>query len=115
MEEKIFNLMEKMYVDLSSKIDSVQSDLSSRMDSVQSDLSSRMDGLQSEILDVKSNMATKHDIVRIESKMDNNFTALYDGYQQSIEGICELRGEIRELTIKVENQEIRLQVLRTVK
>jgi len=96
MDDKVFNLLEKMYV---------------------------------EIQEVKANMATKQeltdtreeishirqDIVRIEDKMDSNHKALYDGYKQTIEGITELRVKLDKLTDRVENQEIRLQVLRSVK
>lgn len=65
--------------------------------------------------DMKERMSTKQDIVRLENKMDINFKALYDGYQQSIEGINNLREKIDKLADRVENQEIKLQVLRSVK
>lgn len=51
----------------------------------------------------------------LENKMDTNHKALYDGYKQSIEGIMELSKKLEKLTDKVENQEIKLQVLRSVK
>jgi len=47
--------------------------------------------------------------------MDTNHKALYDGYKQSIEGITELRVKLDKLTDRVENQEIKLQVLRSAK
>ncbi|MFT9496969.1 MAG: hypothetical protein ACH0QC_18385, partial [Anaerosolibacter sp.] len=65
MDDKIFSLLEKMYTDLTEKIDRVNS----------------------EMQEMKTNMATKQDIVRLEHKIDENHTALYDGYNQSIEGI----------------------------
>lgn len=40
--------------------------------------------------DIKS---VKQDIVKLEHKMDDNHKALYDGYQQSIEGINVLTQE----------------------
>lgn len=64
---------------------------------------------------MEANMATKQDIVRLEDKMDTNHKALYDGYKQSIEGINEIRQRLDKLTDRVENQEIKLQVLKSAK
>lgn len=50
--------------------------------------------------------------VKLENKMDENHTALYDGYKQSIEGINELREKVDKLTDQVEHQEIKLQVIK---
>lgn len=50
MDEKVFNLLETMYPDLSSKIDN----------------------MDNELKELKINVATKHDIVRLENKMDEN-------------------------------------------
>lgn len=93
MDEKMFNLMEKMYT---------------------------------EMQEMKENMATKQDLekleskvnqnlARLENKMDNNHKTLYDGYKQSIEGITDIRQKLDKLTDRVENQEIKLQVLKTAK
>lgn len=82
MDEKMFNLLEKMYI---------------------------------EIKEMKANMATKQDIVRLENKMDENHKTLYDGYKQSIEGITEIREKLNKLTDRVDNQEIKLQVLKSTK
>lgn len=65
MEDKVFDLLEKMYI---------------------------------EMQEMKINMATKQDIVRIENKMDTNHKALYDGYKQSIEGITEVNEKLDRLT-----------------
>lgn len=82
MDDKVFDLLEKMYI---------------------------------EIQEMKVNMATRHDIVRLENKMDINHKALYDGYKQSIEGITEVKDKLDKLTDRVENQEIQLKVLKSVK
>lgn len=54
MDEKIFNLLETMYSDLTGKMDK---------------LTSRMDSMEDYI---QNNVATKHDMVRLENKMDVN-------------------------------------------
>lgn len=65
-----------------------------------------------ELQEVKENFATKHDMVRIENKMDISHKALYDGYKQSIEAITEIKHKLDELTKRVETQEIKLQALK---
>ncbi len=90
MEDKIFEMLSKMY---------------------------------GEMQEMKENMATKHEmqqdfnkinqtIVRLEDRMDANHKALFDDYQQSIEGINELRSKVDKLTDQVEHQEIKLQVIK---
>lgn len=95
MDEKIFNLLEKMYVDLSGKIDS----LNGKIDSVNQDLSGKIDNV-------------RQDITRLEHKEDENHKALYDGYKQNSERIEELNIKVDKLTEQVEHQEIKLQVIK---
>ncbi len=47
--------------------------------------------------------------------MDKTHKALYDGYKQSIEKITEIEEKLDKLAYKVENQEITLKVLKSVK
>ena len=77
MDEKVFNLLETMYADLSSKIDN----------------------MDNELKELKINVATKHDIVRLENKMDENDKALYDGYKLSYEKLEVLEEKVKEIDI----------------
>lgn len=45
------------------------------------DLTGKIDNMDKELKELKINVATKHDIVRLEYKMDENHKALYDGYK----------------------------------
>lgn len=98
MDNKVFDLLEKMYIEMQE-----------------------MKGNMATKDDI-ANMATKddiikinHSLVRLEQKMDIHHKALYDGYKQSIEGITDIKEKLENLTDRVENQEIKLQVLRSVK
>ena len=91
MENKTFELLEKMY----------------------SDIQSRFDMMGNEIKEVRKKM--QNGFVRLENKMDENHKALYDGYKQNSEAITEIREDIKELKSRVENQEIELRVIRNVK
>lgn len=64
MEDKVFDLLEKMYIEMQE----MKSTMATKQDIVE----------------------TRQDIVSLENKMDTNHKALYDGYKQSIEGIMEL-------------------------
>ncbi len=86
MEDKVFGLLEKMYV---------------------------------EMKEMKSNMATKkdldntrQDLARLEDKMDNHFKALYDGYKQNTEKLCEVEVKVNDLNNKVEGQEVEVRVIK---
>lgn len=109
MDDKIFDLLEKMYLE----IQDVKENMATKEE---------LYGVKQELQGVKANMATKQelqgvkqDIIRMENKMDENHKALYDGYKQSIEGIHELKKDIEKLTDRVDNQEIKLQVLKSAK
>ena len=88
MENKTFELLEKMY----------------------SDIQSRFDMMGNEIKEVRKEM--QNGFVRLENKMDENHKALYDGYKQNSEAITEIKEDIKELKSRVENQEIELRVIR---
>lgn len=96
MEEKIYDLLEKMYIDLTSKMDNMNNDLSGRMDKIE------------------STMATKHDIVRLEDKMDKNFKALYDGYSLTYEKVSSLEDKIDIIDKKVDNHDVEIKVIKRV-
>jgi len=85
MEDKIFDLLEKLYI---------------------------------EVQEVKSNMATKdelseakkelkHDIIRLEEKMDKNHKALYDGYWLTYE-------KLEALETKVDEHDVEIKIMRGV-
>jgi len=99
---KLFDMMEKMY----SEMQTMKSELRSEMQSMKSELRSEMQSMKVELT---------QNLVRIENKMDDNNKALYDGYTQTYEGICEIRENLEVLTDRVENQEIKLQILKAVK
>lgn len=94
MEDKTFELLTKMYNEMQTGFKEIRSEMDTGFKEV-----------RQEISDVKQ------DIVRLENKMDDNHKALYDGYKQSIEGINELRTDVKDLKAKVENQEIKLKVI----
>jgi len=97
--DKLFNMMEKMYVEFSGKFD--------KMDD-------RINGIESK-------MATKEDIkeinrklVVLENKLDNNCKALYDGYIMNSEKLTVVEMKVDGLASKVENQDLEIRVVKNV-
>lgn len=92
MDERIFNLLETMYSDLTNKIDN----------------------MGKELKELRDNSATKHDLVRIENKMDQNHKALYDGYKLTYERLEVLEEKINEIDKKVERQDVEIRVIKSI-
>ncbi|MEM5816608.1 MAG: hypothetical protein AAGU16_01920 [Desulfitobacterium hafniense] len=91
MDDKMFDLLEKMYIE---------------MQELKQDMATKQD---------ISNMATRQDIVRLEDKMDINFKALYDGYTLTYEKLSALEDKVDKLSIKVENQNVEIKVIKAAK
>lgn len=96
MDEKIFNLLETMYSDLTNRIDNMGKELK-------------------DLKDLKDNSSTKHDLVRLENKIDQNHKALYDGYKLTYEKLEILEEKVNEIDKKVERQDVEIRVIKSVK
>ena len=125
MDNKVFDLLEKMYIEMQE----MKGNMATKDDIANmatkddiANMATKDDIVNMATKDDIANMATKddiikinHSLVRLEQKMDIHHKALYDGYKQSIEGITDIKEKLEKLTDRVENQEIKLQVLRSVK
>ncbi|WP_432408884.1 hypothetical protein [Wukongibacter sp. M2B1] len=92
MEDKTFELLEKMYGEMQSGFNRLDKKIEQEV--------ARLD------------RKIEQETAKIENKIDENHKALYDRYKQSIEGINGLKRDIKELKGKVENQEIELRVIK---
>ena len=88
MEDKIFDLISKMYSDMNSKLDEVNKKLDMKAD--------------------------KNDIVKIEDKLENNSKALFDGYKQAYEKMTDIEKQLGNISSKVENQDVEIRVIKNV-
>ena len=68
MEDKILDLMAKMYEDLSSKLDSIEKKI--------------------------DNKADKADVLKLEFKLEENSKALFDGYKQVYEKLTVIEDKV---------------------
>lgn len=86
MEDKLFELMTKMYSDITVRLDSMDKKLDGKSD--------------------------KSDIVRIENKLDADSKALFDGYKQTYEKLGVLETKVDSISQKIEKQDVELKVLK---
>lgn len=75
-----------------------------------------------EVQDMKSNMATKDDIAKIEQKlivmedkMDINHKALYDGYKLNYKKLENLEEKVNKIEKNVEKQDVEIRVIKSVR
>lgn len=94
MQDKIFELIEKIYSEFSKKFENVDR---------------RLDNLTEEM------RKNREFIVNLENKLDEKINALFDGYKQNTEAIYKLEGKFDELAGKVEKQEVEIRVIKGAK
>jgi len=87
MEDKTFNLVEKLYVEMQTGFKKVNFDIS--------EIKSKLD-----------QKADKTDIVRLENELHTKTSALCDGYTQLNDKVDQIEGTVNTLVEKVDNQEL---------
>lgn len=91
MEDKVFELLEKMYIEFSE---------------FRNESNSRFDKLENRLDNVEGH------IIRIENEHSKKLDALFDGYKQLAEGQKAIKSQLAELSSKVEKQDIQITVLK---
>lgn len=86
MEDKLFELMTKMYSDITAKLDTMDKKLDSKAD--------------------------KNDVIQLEDKIHNDSKALFDGYKQTYEKLESLETKVDEISSKVEKQDVEIRVIK---
>lgn len=86
MEDKLFELMTKMYSEITAKLEAMDKKL--------------------------DNKADKQDIIRIENKLDSDSKALYDGYKQTFEELVVVEKKVDDISAKVEKQDVEITVIK---
>jgi predicted nuclease with TOPRIM domain len=125
MDEKIYDLLEKLYIDLNTKIDKMDGRLDrmddrfdqidgrlDQMDDRFDQMDGRLDRMDDRFDNVESIMATKQDIARLEDKMDKNFKALFDGYHLTYEKCTEIDKKVDIIDSKVEKHDVEIRVIK---
>lgn len=97
MEDRTFELLEKLYVEMQ--------DMNADMNDMKGNMATKDD-----LNDLKTGL--KHDIVRLEDKMDTNHKALYDGYKLTYEKLERLEDKVDNISNKVDAHEVEIRVIK---
>lgn len=90
MDEKIYELMTKMYSEFSE---------------FRQETNGRFDKLENEVGGLKS------DVLRLENKLDDRTKVLFDGYNQNTEILARLEKKVDSIDEKVDRHDIKIQVI----
>ena len=90
MEDKTFELVSKMYSDITQRLDGIDS---------------RLGNLE------EGQKGLVNDIIRLENKLDNNSKALFDGYTQNNDRLDRIDEKLEDLSEKIDSHDIKIQVI----
>jgi ferritin-like metal-binding protein YciE len=91
MEDKMFELITKMYNEFS--------EFRTDMNEFKKDMN-------------EFRKETKNDIIRLENKIDTNSKALFDGYKQTFEKLTVVEKKVDDISTKVEKQDVEITVIK---
>ena len=98
MENKMFELLTRMYNEFSNRFDRVEKNIS---------------GLKEDVTGLKEDVTgLKEDVIRIENKLDSSTKALFDGYMQTHERLGILEKKVDELSGKFDRHEVEIKVIK---
>lgn len=91
MEDKVFELITKMYSEFS--------EFKKDMNEFKKDMN-------------EFRKEAKNDIIGLENKIDTNSKALFDGYKQTFEKLTVIEKKVDEISAKVEKQDVEITVIK---
>lgn len=96
MEEKILELLNKMYNEFSGRFDGIEN----RLDGVEN----RLDGVENRLTKVET---------LIENDIKNDINALYDGYKLIYEKVESIGKTVNEILVKVDKHDAEICLLKS--
>ncbi|MBE3100756.1 MAG: hypothetical protein IMZ47_00560 [Firmicutes bacterium] len=99
MEEKTFELIEKMYSEMQKGFSAIRSEMAEGFSEVRREMTEGF-------------TEVRQSIVLLENKVDVNLKALYDGYQQNTESINRIEKKIDILDEKVDRHDLEIRVIK---
>jgi len=99
MEDKTFELIEKLYCRMEEGFKEVKTEVIAEIQGIEQRLEQRIDR-------VEQNM------VRLEQKFDDKIGILFDAVQGNTEAIGDLKGEMQKLETKVDEHEVKLKIVK---
>ncbi|HZK27728.1 MAG TPA: hypothetical protein VFD00_09375 [Thermoclostridium sp.] len=122
MQDKTFELLEKMYSEINKRFDSMYTEINKRFDSTYTEMNERFDSIdkrfdsidkrfdsvQEDIKQILETKADKTDIVRLENVHGGKIDSLLDGYKQVYEKTHEHDKRFDDIDYKVDNLSLKI-------
>lgn len=86
MDDKLFELMTKMYSEFTDRFNTIDKKLDEKAD--------------------------RQDIIKLENKIDNDSKALFDGYKQTFEKLTDIEKKVEDISEKVDKQDVEITVIK---
>ena len=117
MEDKLFDLLEKLYIEMQHGFANIRKEMQDEFSNVRKEMQGEFSNVRKEMQDEFSNVhkeidGTNQRLVSLENKLASNLKALYDGYNQNTQSINRLEKKIDELTEKVDRHDIEIKVIK---
>ena len=104
MEDKVLDLMSKMYAEMQQGFSEVRQDING----VKQDIT----GLKEDVTGLKEDVTgLKRDIIRLENKIDDKLGGLFDGYTQHEERLGRMDRKLDILVDNYERQDVKIEVI----
>lgn len=115
MADKMFELMEKMYIEFKDFKGDITAKVVS-LDAKIGGLDAKVGSLDTKVGSLDTNVGNiRKDVLRIENKLDTNSKALFDGYSQTYEKLTVLEKKVDDISSKVEKQDVEIRVIKGAK
>mgnify|MGYP001015495279 CR=1 FL=1 len=119
-EDKMYDLLEKLYIEMQNGFTDVRSEMKGGMEAVRSEMQEGLGSVRGEIGSVRSEMQEGFEkanqrFVKLEDKLDKNLKALYDGYSQNTEAITRINHTVGQLSKKIETHNVAIKAIRKAK
>lgn len=98
LEEKIYELMEKMYGQMQNGFKELRSEMQNGFRELRGDINRLEEGQ-----------------VKLENELKEAKSALFDGYKQTYEKLEDLENKVDKLAATVESHDVKIEVIRGVK
>lgn len=118
MDEKIYSLLEKMYIDIID-IKKEQKNHTEAIGDIRSEQkihSEIIADINNELKIIKADINnTNNSIARLENELTLKTNSLFDGYKQNFEIMNRVEEKVDRLSVLVEQQELEIKVIKQVK
>ena len=104
--DKLFDLMTKMYSEFSIELKTIRSEFSTDLKTIKNEVQKNSSNIQ------KNSNNIEKILMLLENDTNRKIDALFDGYKSVKEQLTEIDAKVDKITQKVECQEVEIRVIK---